>query len=200
MKKLLALILALTLLPAAALAFDSEELYRTDNVTIFEHPGSADTVIRLLNQPYLGELDDGSLVVFIDYLEDATLDLTLLRVMASITVYAPMQADTVSFTVGKKTYAFAADCTQNEYDGLYMEDYSFCLTAESLAFLKALAQQKKDDPITVTFSYLGETQMTGRVVLPGDDCARLYDRYIDLGGKRQDLGGLEERWPCKIEK
>lgn len=200
MKKLIALLLPLTLLPASALAFDSEELHRLPNTTAFEHPGSADTVIRMMNQPYMGEMDDGSLAVFIDFIEKVDLDLTLLRVMTSISVYEPIQADTLIFTVGKKTYSFTAECDQYEYDGIYMEDYTFCLTGESLAFLKALAQQKKDDPIPVTFTYEGTDMATGRVVLPGDDAASLYDAYTDLGGKKQDLSGLEEKWPCKIGK
>ncbi|MBQ8202520.1 MAG: hypothetical protein IJZ74_12220 [Clostridia bacterium] len=201
MKKLIALTIAMLLmLPAAALAFDTEELLRTENCTVFENPGTLDTVVRPMNQPFMGEMDDGTLAVFIDYVEKIDLDVTLVRVMVSMMIYEPAQAEEVTFTVGGKAYTFTADCRQSEYDGVYMDDYTFCLTDESLPFLKALAQQKKDDPITVCFSSGGEQMMTGRVVIPGDDAAWIYDRYIDLGGKKQSLKELDGIWPCKIEK
>ena len=46
----------------------------------------------------------------------------------------------------------------------------------------------------------GEAVFSGTVIIPGEDAAWLYDRFIDLGGKRQNLGRFELRWPCAVEK
>ncbi len=201
MKKLIALLLTLMLLPLTALAFDSEELYSTENCEVTQDALTGETIVRPANQPYMGEMpEDGSMMVSIGYVEDLQTGLTLVQVVVAIEMFDMVEADTLVFNVGGKDYAFAADPESFEYDGIYMEDYTFCLTSESLPFLKALAQQKKDDPVPIAFVSLGETLATGQVVLPGEDCARLYDRYIDLGGKKQDLGGLEIRWPCEITK
>ncbi len=199
MKKLIALLLMMTLLPAAALAFDSEELCRTPNCDVTQDAVTGQTIVRPVNQPYMGEMpEDATLFVYIDYIEDMQTDLTLLRTVVSVEAFDMIRADTLVFTVGGKTYAFKPAIEAFEYDGIYMEDYTFCLTGESLAFLKALAQQKKDDPIEVAFVSLGETLTTGRVVLPGEECAWLYDRYVDLGGRKQGLDILKDTWPCEI--
>lgn len=200
MRKLMALLLLL-LLPCAALAdFDNEALRETENCIIMMQPGSWETLICPINQPYRGEIDDGLLKVSIDYIEKSDLSMTLIRLAVQIEVYDNVYADRVVFTVGGKNYAFAAQPELNEYDGIYMEDYYICLTDASLPFLKALAQQKKDDPIPVTFVHEGAAVLTGRVVLPGDDAAQIYDRFINLGGKTQDLKSTNDMWPCEITK
>ncbi len=205
MKKMIALLLAL-LLPLTALAFDSEELLRTPSSYHYEQFGTADTVVRMENQPWQGEMDftevydDGELYVYIDYLHLANLDVTLLRLTAAITVYEPLQANQVRFTVGGKTYTFDLPCEQSEYDGVYMEDYMTCLTDASLPLLQAIARQKTDDPIEVAFLSGGEVMLTGRVILPGQEVADLFDRYVDLGGKQQNLKDWDGKYPCKVEK
>lgn len=201
MKKMIALLLVMLLLPAAALAeFDNAELERTENCTVFQHFNSWDTVVRPNNQPFIGELADGTLAAYVDYIELINLDATLLRVVVSVMIYDSVQADTLVFTVDGKNYAIRAACEEAEYDGTYMEDYYLCLTDKSLPMLKAIAQQKKDEPIEIAFIYEGETLLEGRVIIPGDDAARLYDRFIDLGGKKQDLKAMDEYWPCEVTK
>ena len=115
-------------------------------------------------------------------------------------VFENVYADTIVFRVGKKTYAFSVHAEVFEYDGVYQEDHYICLTDASLPFLKAIAQQKKDDPIPLTFLRGGETVLEGRVAIPGEDAAWIYDRYINLGGKTQDLKSIDENWPCEIKK
>lgn len=202
MKKLIAALLALVLaLPAAALAeFNNEELERTENCIIMMQPGTWDLLVCPVNQPFKGEMADGWLDVSVDFVEKVDLDMTLIRVAVGIEVFDNVYADTITFTVGGKCYAFAVQAEVFEYDGVYQEDYYICLTDASLPFLKAIAQQKKDEPIPLAFISGGETVMTGSVVIPGEDAAWIYDLFIDLGGKSQDLKSVDEMWPCTITK
>ncbi len=207
MKKLFCLLLTLLMLPIAlAEGFDNAALKQDENLYTLDVFQSVDTLVRMQNQPYSGEMDPmgkydyGELYVYIDYRIMPTLEMTLIQLTASVTVYEPLRAQEVAFEVSGQRYTFPMACEQSEYDGIYMEDYATCLNDESLAFLKALAQQKKDEPIRVIFLDLGETLLTGRVILPGQDAATLYDRYIDLGGKKQNLKALRETYPCKVEK
>ena len=111
-----------------------------------------------------------------------------------------LRADTVAITVAGKRYAFSVTAEVFEYDGIYQEDYAICLTDAGLSFLKALAQQKKDDPIPVEFLVEDEVRLSGVVVIPGDDAAKIYDLYIDLGGKTQELKSIDDLWPVKVTK
>ena len=202
MKKILALLLcALLALPVyAESAFDFNSLKLLENAYVYEESGTVNTVVRMLNQPYIGQLEDGELYLFVDYIKMPDYEMTLLRLYVSLTYNGPVQAEELALTVGGKTYTFTVDCQQSEYDGVFMEDYRVCLTGTSLPLLKAVAQQKKDAPIPVAFLSGGETLLTGEVILPGDDAAYLYDMYIDLGGKRQNLDSLNEVWPCDVKK
>jgi len=203
MKRILAFVLCLLLTAALAEStFDVEELRRTENMNIYTPFGSVDTVVRPLNQPYIGQVDapyDGGLIAYVDYITLVDADATLLRLVISIEAFDPITADQMRLTVGKKTYTFDVTYEQSEYDGLYMEDYAVCLTDASLPLMKAIAQQKKDDPIRVEFLSLGETVFAGVVIIPGQEAAVLYDRYIDLGGKRQELKRLDATWPCVVK-
>lgn len=203
MKKFLALLLCLLMTTAIAeSAFDVNELRRTENMNVFTPYGSVDTVVRPLNQPYIGQVDapyDGGLIAYVDYITLVDAEVTLLRLVVSIEAFEPITADQMRLTVGKKTYTFDVTYEQAEYDGLYMEDYTVCLTDASLPLMKAIAQQKKDAPIPVEFLSLGEKVFEGKVIIPGQEAAQLYDRYINLGGKKQELKRLDATWPCVIK-
>lgn len=206
MKKIMMVILCVMLCMSAAMAeniFDTAELQRTENTYTFTHPGTVNTVVRLENQPYWGQVDEpweGGLCAYVDYVTMPDHDATLVRLFIATEAFDAIAADEMRLTVGGKSYTFSVTYTQSEYDGLYMEDYIVCLTDASLPLLKAIAQQKNDDPIPVELLSLGETVFVGQVIIPGDDAALIYDRFIDLGGKKQDLKKLDEVWPCKVEK
>jgi hypothetical protein len=51
----------------------------------------------------------------------------------------------------------------------------------------------------VEFLSLGETVFAGEVIIPGQEAAQLYDRFIDLGGKKQELKRLDATWPCTVK-
>lgn len=204
MKKWLCLLLCLLMLPVYAVGeseFDDEALRRMESFTVFDEPGSANTVIRPLNQPYQGQVDkpyEGWLVAYVDFVTLPDYGATLPRVMVSIETFEPIGADEMRLTVSGKTYTFAVNGSRSEYDDVYMEDYAVCLSAASLPMMKAIAQQKQDKPIRVEFLVQEETVFVGQVVLPGKEVADMYDTFIDLGGKRQDLTRFDEIWPCKI--
>lgn len=201
MKKLMASVLALLLLCGGALAeFNNEELERTENCIVMMQPGTWEKLICPMNQPFRGELADGWLDVSVDFIQKERLDMTLIRLAVGIEVYDNVYADTIVFTLAGKQYAFRTQAEVFEYDGVYQEDYYICLTDASLPFLKAIAQQKTDEPIPLAFVSLDETVMTGSVVIPGEEAAWIYDLFINLGGRSQDLKGIDELWPCTITK
>ena len=204
MKRLIALVLALLLCGSAALAeFDTASLRDMENTTTFTHPGTVNTVTRLLNQPYLAQVDapgEGELSVFVDFVTLPDYEVTLLRLLTGTVTYAPLAANEMRITAGGKRYTFTVNYEQSEYDGIYMEDYVVCLTDTSLPLLKAIAQQKTDKPIQVEYLSLGEVVFSAQVIIPGQDAALIYDRFVDYGGKKQDLSWYDVMWPCKVEK
>ena len=200
-KRIIAMLLMLMLaVPAAMAEFDTAALRAMENTTTFIHPGTVNTVTRLVNQPYWGQAEDGSLLAYVDYITMPDYDATLLRLLLGTESYVPLGAQEIRAEVGGKRYTFTVTYEQTEYDGIYMEDYAICLTDASLPMLKAIAQQKKDTPIPVEFIRFDEVIFAGEVVIPGVDAALLYDTFIDLGGKTQALKKYDEIWPCKVDK
>ncbi len=202
--KFLAALLCLLLAFSPALAeFDAAPLREDPDLIPMPQFGTANTAYRPSHQPYIGQVDEpfeGDLVAFVDYITLADEGVTLLRLSLSTMVFGhALYADEMRLTVGGRQYTFAVSAAVDEYDGLYMEDYAVCLTDASLPLLAAIARQKTDEPIPVALFSLGEAVLTGLVVIPGADAAELYDRFVDLGGKKQGLKALDERWPCTVE-
>jgi len=204
MKKLLALLLILFLASPALAEMDLTPLKTDPDWYAFPQGATLNTVYRAVNQPYIGQVDDafdGDLVAYVDFITLVDRDVTLLRLMASTEMFGlPLGADQLRLTVAGKRYAFSVSREESEYDGLYMEDYTTCLVGEGLTMLKAIAQQKKDHPIAVELLAEGSVVFTGQVIIPGEEAAAIYDRFIDMGGKKQSLKALEEQFPCKVEK
>lgn len=204
MKKLLALLLILFLASPALAEMDLTPLKTDPDWYAFPQGATLNTVYRAVNQPYIGQVDDafdGDLVAYVDFITLVDQDVTLLRLMASTEMFGlPLGADQLRLTVAGKRYAFSVSREESEYDGLYMEDYTTCLVGEGLTMLKAIAQQKKDHPIAVELLAEGSVVFTGLVIIPGEEAAAIYDRFIDMGGKKQSLKAPEEQFPCKVEK
>ncbi len=205
MKRILALVLMMTLLLTSAMAeFNLDGLKTDADMYSFTQFGTVDTVYRAVNQPYIGQADegyDGGLVAYVDFVTMPDHEATLLRLMISTEVFdLPLGAQEVRLTVGGKRYTLPVSRVESEYDGLYMEDFTACLVGEGLNMLAAIARQKQDDPIPVELLSLGDVVFSGLVVIPGEEAANLHDRFVDLGGKTQGLKKLEEVFPCKAEK
>lgn len=204
MKRFLACLLLTLFLASPALAeIDLSPLKEDPDWTSFPAPGSVNTVWRSVNPPYLGQVDegfDGELVAYVDYITLVDAEATVPRLMICTVVWdMPLNAQELRLTVGKTRYTLTAAHTESEYDGVYMEDYESCLVGEGLNLLKAIAQQKTDAPIPVELLCEGSPVFSGLVVIPGEEAARIYDRYIDMGGKTQNTKALEAVWSAEKE-
>lgn len=203
MKRFLACLMLLMLFTPALAELDLSPLKDDPDWTAFPVPGSVDTFYRAANQPYIGQVDegfDGELVAYVDYITLVDAGVTVPRLMLCTVAWdLPLNAQEVRLTVGKTRYTLAASHTESEYDGVYMEDYASCLVGDGLELLKAIAQQKTDAPIPVELLCEGHAVFSGLVVIPGEEGAQIYDRYIDMGGKTQNVKALEALWPVEKE-
>ena len=203
MKRFLAFLTLLLMIPAALAEIDLSLVKEDPDWYSFPIPSSVNTVWRAANQPYIGQVDegfDGEIVAYVDYITLVDAAVTVPRLMlCTVSWDLPLNAQEVRLTVGKTRYTLAATHTESEYDGVYMEDYESCLIGDGLALLKAIAQQKTDAPIPVELHSNGNTVFSGLVVIPGEEAAQIYDRYIDMGGKTQNVKALEALWPVEKE-
>ena len=203
MKRFLTCLMLLFMITPALAEIDLSPLREDPDWYSFPVPNSVNTVWRAANQPYIGQLDegfDGELVAYVDYLTLVDAEATVPRLMLCTVAWdLPLNAQELRLTVGKNRYTLSATHTESEYDGVYMEDYETCLVGEGLSLLKAIAQQKSDAPIPVELLSGGSVVFSGQVVIPGEEAAQIYDRFIDMGGKKQNLKPLEALWPCVVE-
>lgn len=198
MKRLTWLLLVLLLCGTAqAEGFDQVMLEQRDGYSVFREANQVDTVVRPLSQPYGGEVDlmDGSLAVFLDFLQVADEDMTFLRLTLSLTSCDYVAAREMTVTVGGKDYVFQVQPQCTEYDLTYYEDFAVCLTDESLPMVKAMARSKTD---TFAIRLVGNATVEGSITLPLDEVADIYDTYVDLGGPAQRLDNCREEWPVAI--
>jgi len=200
-KRIIALLLAMLVISqssALAQGFDWTELMSTPDTYSFVDEVTQDMVVRAVNQPFIGASESGELIVYLDYVQLAQDGQVLLRLTVSTALDNRFSAETLTFTVDKKVYEFAVSAMMTEYDRTYYSDYTVCFHTRSLPMLKAIAQRKKDDPLTVTLTDLDGAVVTGQVIIPGQTAADMYDRFIDLGGKKQDMTAYEDLWPVTI--
>ena len=204
MKRFLAFLMLLLMIPAALAEIDLSPLKEDPDWYSFPAPNSVDTIWRAANQPYIGQVDEGcegEIVAYVDYITLVDAEVTVPRLMlCTVSWDLPLNAQEVRLTVGKTRYTLAATHTESEYDGVYMEDYESCLVGDGLSLLKAIAQQKTDAPIPVELLCEGITVFSGQVIIPGEEAAQIYDRYIDMGGKTQNTKPLEAVWSAEKDQ
>jgi len=202
MKRAILLALCLVLWCSAALAegFDQARLEQLEGCMVFQDAYGVNTIVRPEGQPYGGTIDmeDAELEVYLDYIQMPDEDATFLRLMLCLTSWEFTGTRQVTITVGDKDYVFSVTPEVAEYDLTYFEDYTLCMTDESLPMIKAMARSKQG---TFAIELTGEWgSRAGTITLPLDVVAELYDTYIDLGGNRQDLSFCRETWPVMIMK
>ena len=200
MKRCILLTLALLLCMGAAFAeVDTRALEELPDMAVFPADNGVDLVVRPLNQPFFGTCDDGDISVcaYIDYLEHADSGLVFLRLTVATTADHEIWADELTIVVDREQYTFPVHSRVDEYDQIFMEDYTVCLTDLSLPLLKAMARSRKD---THAFTLTGSSTLTGTLTIPGDAAAALYDAYVDLKGNKQNLEMYREIWPCTVTK
>lgn len=202
MKKLLALAAAMTLLLTAAHAeFDFFALKDTPDAIVYTVPGTADTVVRTGTTPYQGECGEDELVAYLDYLILPDEEVATFRLCLSLSMFDSLRADEVSVTFNQKRYTFPVSPEGNDYDGIYMEDYTLVMTSESLPLLTAMSKVKNDAVLTVTFRNTEDgTEKMGSISIPSAEVKDMLNRFNDLGGGKQDLSVLTEKYPCTVAK
>lgn len=196
-----ALLLAL-MMPLSALAeADGMALRRTENCMVYTAANGVDTVIRPLDQPFMGEtaLEDGELIAYLDYIDLPNEGAVFLRLTFSLLTPEMLGADTLRVTVGKTDYVFPVTPEISEYDTIYYEDYSLCLTEASLPIIDAIIWQK-GAPVGVSLEQEGWEPVTGEVVFPEEQVQTVLDRYEEVGGLKQELGRFDMVWPVDISR
>lgn len=200
-RRVTALLLAL-MLPAAALAeVDGMSLRRTENCMVFTSANGVDTVIRPLDQPFMGEtaLEDGELIAYLDYADLPNEGAVFLRLTFSLMTPEMLGADTLRLAVGGTDYVFPVTAEISEYDATYFEDYAVCLTEASLPVVGAIIRLK-GAPVGVSLEQEGRTPVTGQVVFPAEQVQAVLDRYEEVGGLTQALGRFDTVWPVEISR
>jgi len=200
MLKKLALCMAACLAAAGvALAggFDQAELERTPDCQVYIEEMGVDTVVRPMDQPYMGTLDEqgGMLAAFVDWVEKPDEGMTFIRLTASVMSGQRIAASEIAITVGGETWVFTVQPVIQEYDTIYYEDYALCLTDVSLPMLKAMA---RDDAGVFPVELRGLETVQGTLLLPPQRLAEIYDRYADLGGLTQNLAICQDLWPARL--
>ena len=198
---LLALCLVFACVSAVAEGFDQAALEQMEGFMVLQDAYGVNTIVRPEGQPYAGTIDieDAELETYLDYIQMPDEDATFLRLMVCLTSWEYVGAKQLTITVGDKDYVFRTTPETAEYDLTYFEDYTLCMTDESLPMIKAMARSKQD---TFPIELMGEWgTWHGSITLPLDTVAKLYDTYIDLGGtSRQDLSFCRDTWPVMIMK
>lgn len=116
-------------------------------------------------------------------------------------MFDSFQADEVRVTVDKKCYTFAVKPAITDYDGIFMEDYTLVLSSESFSIVTALSKVKNATTMQVVFvNTMDGAERAGSVEIPSADVKTLLTRYNDLGGSKQDLSVLMDKYPCTVEK
>ena len=82
-----------------------------------------------------------------------------------------------------------------------MEDYTLVLSSESFSIVTALSKAKNATTMQVVFvNTMDGAERAGSVEIPSADVKALLTRYNDLGGSKQDLFVLMDKYPRTVEK
>lgn len=191
----------LLLLSGTAMAdVNTSMLEKTEEATVFLDDNGVDTVIRPSGQPYFGEMNQENtlLCTYLDYVEMPDMDDTVfIRLTLALETWETISADRIGIRVGKENYIFEVSAYTSEYDMTYYEDYVFCLTDKSLPMLKAMGSGKTD---TWDITFYGKEQVTGTLHLDHTAAKKVYNRYVDAKGNKQNLESFRDIWPCVVEK
>lgn len=193
MKRWVCLLFSLMLLFACASAHTVDMDILTEGLDHHEWPdlNGVDTMYRPVSQPWRGENENGSLFVYLDYVDCVNEDVLFMRLTLNLETYEKLVSPHVVFTVGDKEWVMTAEVMINEYDGTFYEDYMIYLTDDSAELIKAVI--RADGHATVDID--GEIPYHGVLSLPPAELADLYDRYVNAGGFRQPFEVYAGQWP-----
>ena len=185
---------------SAAADVDAAMIESMEDASVFLDDNGIDTVIRPNGQPYFGKIDreNVQLCTYLDFVEMPDMeDTVFIRLTLALETWETINADRVGIRVGKENYIFEVSPRTSEYDLIYYEDYTLCMTDKSLPMLKAMASGKTD---TWDIVFYSEDTITGTLQIDRTAVKKLYNRYIDARGNKQNLESFRDIWPCIVEK
>ena len=192
MKKLLCLLFAACLLCAAALAedfegFDYGPLEADETLIAYPDDNRIDFVYRSETQPFSGELSEGTVLSFLDFVDLADAGVVVLRFAFAVQTDALLYATDITLSCGSAVMVRSVMPITTEYDSIYMEDYYIPVTGDGFDLIRALLSGGGE--LQVQFQS-EERTVTGTVHIPVDELRRLWETYEACGGTRQDLERL----------
>lgn len=192
MRKLLALLCCVLLLPLAALAEEGDDpfdfsLLSAYDMFVYNDQNGVDIVYRFPDQPFEVQVDreDCEAMAYLDFVALAQEGYVAPRlVIGTELADETFGATELTLTVGKETWRFSVWPDVSEYDGMYYEDYNAPLTRETFDLMKALAKNKAG---TVAFTLNQDDTMllSGTIALPAETAAALRQLFLDCGGEGQ---------------
>lgn len=193
MKRWACLILSLLFLFSCALAHTVDMDILTEGLDHHEWPdlNGVDTMYRPVSQPWEGETENGTLFVYLDYVDSVNDDMLFMRLTLNLETYEKLVSPHVIFTVGDKEWVMTAVVRIDEYDGTFYEDYMIYFTDETDDLIKAIICEGGHATVDID----GEIPYHGILSLPPEELADLYDRYVNAGGFRQRFDIYHSQWP-----
>ena len=192
--------LCLAVLPSLAEeheGFRLSGLEEDESLMIYLDDNGIDTVYRSMNQPFIGETDEGIVCAFLDYVELANEnDLVAIRFTLALTMDDALYADKLTVRLGDRAWTWSVTTRGTEYDANYQEDYSVILVGEGFSFLEALASAGGEP---LTFTLLGYRTVTGSVTVDTAEAKAILTRYTELGGMEQDVSAFAEKWAPSMD-
>lgn len=193
MKRFCCALLALTLLCLSCAmaeegdAFDLFRLESEEDLNAYLDDNRVDTVYRWADQPFSGDLSEGQLMVFLDYVELASPGLVALRFAFAVQTDEPLYATELTLSGGNVTLTRAITPLTTEYDFICMEDEYLVLTDEDFGLIEALLANDG----TLNLTLFGSAVVTGQVQIPVDSLRRIWELYQACGGPSQDFDRLK---------
>ena len=187
------LILALCTFPMALAEngeglFDVAALEEDETLFSFLDDNHIDTVYRPDGQPFYGDVSEGSVLAYIDYVELPNADVVALRLTIGFETYEALYGYELTLRAGDTELTFAADPYINDYDMIWQEDYTIYLTGDAAGLMEALASGDGN----LAFTIRGEREITGTIAMDPEAIRAIWEKYVALGGPEQDFSKLTQ--------
>lgn len=193
MKRIAAVVMTVSLLLSTALAHGVDMSVLLEGLEVNERLdlNGVDTIYRSASQPWIYETETGKLRVYLDYVDAVNDDMLFLRMTLTFAAYEQLTTPHVTFTVNGEAWIPTMIVHAEEYDGTYYHDYMLCFTDETAPLLKAIIRAGG----LATVDVGGLEPFHAEMMLPVEEMADLYDRYVNAGGMKQHFQIYHSVWP-----
>ena len=168
--------------------FDVAALEEDETLFSFLDDNHIDTVYRPDGQPFYGDVSEGSVLAYLDYVELPNADVVALRLTIGIETFEELYGSELTLKAGDTELTFAVDPYINEYDMICQEDYTVYLTGDAAGLMDALL---KGDG-TLAFTIRGDREITGTIAMDPEAIRAIWEKYVALGGPEQDFSKLTQ--------